>query len=759
MLRRFFHILALACLLAVPVRADVVNLRLGPQGEVLAWLAVGPFPNPGTENMTCRGFDTDVFPGGEAEARAVEGGKVASTNGMLAWKLALADEKSGLDFLPRFGGREPGVAYAYAGLASPSASDARLLLGSDDGVKVWVNGEPVFATHVTRGVKRDEDAVDIRLNAGANHLLFKVDQHFGGWGLMARIVGTDRLPVAGLVERLDVRRSDMSDTSDRSDRSDTAIVRRMVGKSGSLDMCALNRYISWRRKTDTWKPWLRPNVTVPQPPKSGSPEKVSKALSDAADSLERQFKAEWQVLTQTLQDPGAWIKADPMKEDYVRVAPGGRYFVHADGSFYTPIGYNHNPEWTDFTLSAPASPSYDPEVTDGFFKRLHDSGVNLIRMMTENPLGGAMLEKPVGTFLPEQVAWIDNLVKCARKHDVKLMITPWDTFWMGRLWNDNPYNAANGGPVEKKLDFLTKREAIEAQKKRWKFIIDRWGNTGTIFAWELLNEADYWWEGSPEQVIAWAKEMGDFVRRYEKEKWGRNHLITISTGRPMPHEGWAELAYRLPGIDLATTHLYIGAANAPEEPIGPALAEKEGVTYCLANIRDNRPYIDGENGPINRWIADGNLDNEVFHNMSWAHMASGGAGSGLRWPYRGPHHLSDGMYHTLSLMSRFAEEVPWRKLTGPFSEIKVTAPEGWISCSTGTKESALVWVTSAKPSSGTLSISWPDGPKSVRYRCYDTKTGDWIKEGTITPDKGLSSIALDGARPSVAVILEQRAAR
>jgi hypothetical protein len=493
-------------------------------------------------------------------------------------------------------------------------------------------------------------------------------------------------------------------------------------------------------------------------PKSGSPEKVSKALSDAADSLERQFKAEWQVLTQTLQDPGAWIKADPAKEDYVRVAPGGRYFVHADGSFYTPIGYNHNPEWTDFTLCAPASPSYDPAVTDRFFKMLHDSGVNLIRTMIENPLGGAMLEKPVGTFLPEQVAWIDNLVKCARKHDVRLMITPWDTFWMSRQWKDNPYNAANGGPVEKKLDFLTKREVIEGQKKRWKFIIDRWGNTGTIFAWELLNESDYWWECSPEQVIAWAKEMGDFVRGYEKEKWGRNHLITISTGRPMPHEGWAELAYRLPGMDLATTHLYIGAANAPDEPIGPALAERQGVVYCLASIKDNRPYVDGENGPINKWIADGNLDNAVFHNMSWAHMASGGAGSGLRWPYRGPHHLSDGMYRTLSLMSRFAGEVPWRKLSGPLSEIKVAAPEGWISCSTGTKESVLVWVTSAKPSAGTLSISWPDGPKSVRYRCYDTKTGDWIKEGIITPDKGLSSIALDGARPSVAIILEQRAA-
>jgi mannan endo-1,4-beta-mannosidase len=333
------------------------------------------------------------------------------------------------------------------------------------------------------------------------------------------------------------------------------------------------------------------------------------------------------------------------------------------------------------------------------------------------------------------------------------MITPWDTFWMSHLWKDNPYNVANGGPVEKKVDFLTKREVIESQKKRWKFIIDRWGNTGTIFAWELLNESDYWWESSPEQLIAWTKEMGDFVRGYEKERWGRNHVICISTGRPMPDGGWGELAYRQPGMDLAQTHLYIGAANAPEEPIGPAFAEREGVTYEMAQVKDARPYIDGENGPINRWIADGKLDNEVFHNMSWAHMASGGAGSGLRWPYRGPHQLAAGMYRYLSLMRRFADRAPWGKLTGERVEVKVLPPDGWVACSTGTKNGALVWVAGEKPSAGTVGISWPGAPKSVRYRCYDTKTGEWFMNGAPTA-KGVIPIALDGKRSSVAVIVE-----
>ncbi|MDI6829234.1 MAG: hypothetical protein QME62_12205, partial [Armatimonadota bacterium] len=466
------------------------------------------------------------------------------------------------------------------------------------------------------------------------------------------------------------------------------------------------------------------------------------------------FDIAWDEFHRRMQDPPPLLDINPDEEDYIRVAPGGRYFMHSDGRFFTPIGYNHNPEWTPFNKCAPCRPGYDPASVEQFFKYLNDSGVNLLRMMVDLPLS-SLMEKPIGVFVPEHTLWLDEIIKLARKYEVRLMITPWDTFWMNHGWDDNPYNSKNGGPVEKKVDFITKREVIEAQKRRWKYIIDRWGNTGTIFAWELLNEADYWWGASPEQVIAWAKEMGEFVREYEKKKWGRNHLICISTGRPMPNDGWADLAYHLPAIDFATTHLYVGAANAPDEPIGPALAEKQGVEYALAQIRDNRPYIDGENGPINRWIADVNLDNEVFHNMSWAHLSSGGSGSGLRWPYRNPHHLSDGMYQTLLLMSRFANELPWEKLIGDRVRIEVPVPDGWVSCSIGTKECALIWVAAPKEQNMNLSVSWVDGPRNVKYRCYDTKTGKWTT-GVVASADGKLKIVVPGEHISVAVILEDQ---
>ncbi len=754
-----FALIVFALLIFVGyAHADTVNLRLGPEGEILGWLALGPFANPGSDEKHCRGFDTDLLAGSgtEAYAAAIEGQSVVSTSSVLKWQLMLADTASGLGFVPAFDRQKPGVVYAYAEVRSPSARDARLLIGSDDGVKVWVNGKLILTSHQTRGVKRDEDKADIRLNQGPNRLLFKVDQHFGGWGLLARITDPDGKPMPDLAEILDVQKT--------KDTSVTRFVRSAAGKPGALDADALNRYASWQHKTWNWMPWFRTNDLRAEPydevlgqvqrkvdaAQSKGPEALSKVLADMADFLKVQYDVEWDALAKRMQNPKPLMQTNIAKEDYVRTAPDGRYFVHPDGTFFIPLGYNHNPDWSKTVESAPSITGYSPQVTDQFFKHLHECGVNVLRMMFEAPAGGHLMEDPIGTFRPEQIAFLDNIVTLARKHEIKLMITPWDTFWMNHRWDANPYNAKNGGQVAEKVDFLTKREVIEAQKKRWKFIIDRWGNTGTVFAWELFNEIDLWWDASPEQIQAWVKEMGDYVRTYEKQKWGRNHVITVSIARPFPKDGYDVIAYTQPENEVANTHLYVGAANAPSEPIGPAQAIREGVTFALDRIKDNRPYIDTEDGPINHWIADEKLDDQVFHNMVWAHMASGGAGSGMRWPYRNPHHLSEGMYQELKLMSRFVKDVPWQKLTGAKSEIKVTVPEGWIECSTATKCGALVWVTSAKPSAGEISISWPYGPKSIRYLCYDTKTGEWFAKGSASGNK----IPLDGKHSSVAIIIE-----
>ncbi|MCP5528460.1 MAG: HEAT repeat domain-containing protein [Verrucomicrobiales bacterium] len=97
-----------------------------------------------------------------------------------------------------FPGQDNCVAYLKAVITAPVATDALLLMGSDDGLKVWLNGAVVHSNNIDRGQVVDQDMAPIKLRAGDNELLMKVTQGGGGWSACARIVGTDGQPIPGL---------------------------------------------------------------------------------------------------------------------------------------------------------------------------------------------------------------------------------------------------------------------------------------------------------------------------------------------------------------------------------------------------------------------------------------------------------------------------------------------------------------------------------------------------------------------------------
>jgi HEAT repeat protein len=90
------------------------------------------------------------------------------------------------------------VAYLKTRIVASEDFDAALLLGSDDGVKAWLNGAVVHANNIDRGLVVDQDMAPIRLKQGPNELMLKITQGGGGWAACARIIGTDGKPIRGL---------------------------------------------------------------------------------------------------------------------------------------------------------------------------------------------------------------------------------------------------------------------------------------------------------------------------------------------------------------------------------------------------------------------------------------------------------------------------------------------------------------------------------------------------------------------------------
>lgn len=621
--------LSLLALAVLQSEAKPLTFKLGPQGEIEGWLVAKEPKTP----------------------YAAEGG---------AWKFAYGSPKDGVDLQAVLGG-ENTYALAATTLVSDRSRKVTLLFGTDDGGTLTLNGQQLWQKTIVRGVKRDEEQVDLDLKAGENVLILRVDQGLRGWGFLARLRDS-----TGITSRVHVART--------GNYPEIRIVAGMRDASGPFEASRAVGYAAFRDRTKLWNERVGKSAEVTKA--IGWRGSVDGGINQWYTSHERIIREAYEKAraphVARAQTPGPLFK-EVKGEIGVRVMPGGRQFVDGKGKPFIPIGYNHNPDWTELHHANPMNPeSYDPARADRWFANLKAHGVNVVRMMAETPPSGN-LEDKVGTFSPEHMIWLDNLVTSARKHDVRIMLTPYDTFWMNLRADASPYWTMNGGPVDpaRKIEWYTSPPVREAHKRRNRWLIDRYGNLDTIFVWEPMNEADIWWDPNPEQLSAWADDILKDARTYQKSRWGVDRLFSISSAHPMPTGGFAEFMFRRNDLDLANTHLYIGASRRqPKDPAEVVAAEAEGIRHALRQIRDNRPYIDTENGPIDDWIEDEKIDDAVFHDQSWAHLASGGSGSGFRWPYRGPHHITPGMLAHLKRMRAFTDAVDWTKLTGKVTPVE-----------------------------------------------------------------------------------------
>ena len=103
-----------------------------------------------------------------------------------------------IDFAKVLGQQQNCAVYMRTQAYVPEAQPAQLQIGSDDGVKAWVNGEAVHSNNIPRGVNAFDDNVEINLNEGWNKLLLKVVQGGGGYGGCARISAPDGGEIAGI---------------------------------------------------------------------------------------------------------------------------------------------------------------------------------------------------------------------------------------------------------------------------------------------------------------------------------------------------------------------------------------------------------------------------------------------------------------------------------------------------------------------------------------------------------------------------------
>jgi len=83
------------------------------------------------------------------------------------------------------------VAYLRTNVWSPKSQKLRLELGSNDGIKVWLNGRVVHANNTARTIAPGEDIAEVTLRYGWNKLMMKITQSGGTWSACARLSTLD----------------------------------------------------------------------------------------------------------------------------------------------------------------------------------------------------------------------------------------------------------------------------------------------------------------------------------------------------------------------------------------------------------------------------------------------------------------------------------------------------------------------------------------------------------------------------------------
>ena len=294
--------------------------------------------------------------------------------------------------------------------------------------------------------------------------------------------------------------------------------------------------------------------------------------------------------------PMTFTATSSSQHGFVRLDPSdSRYMRYDDGTPYLPIGHNaafedREPFQGGLSVYRPLFDSFSAAHENWTRVWMSDFNRAAIEWGTNHWSGSY---PGLGRYsLASAWRWDKLLDRAATDGlEVQIVLNDHGQFsspGSNPRWDENPYNAANGGPVPAAHpeEFFTNPAAKDLYKQRLRYIVARWGAYPDVLAWELFNEIQFL--GSPgsnplndpqmaADVQAWHIEMATYLKSIDPFQ----HLVTTSSDAP----GLTAPIWSDPHFDLVQVHDYDG----------PPMARFAQTIWNLRNTYD-KPVIYGEFG-------------------------------------------------------------------------------------------------------------------------------------------------------------------
>ena len=277
--------------------------------------------------------------------------------------------------------------------------------------------------------------------------------------------------------------------------------------------------------------------------------------------------------------------------------------IFDNGQTYYPLGMD----------AAWLGSGQDYEAT---FMQMQGAGMNWARVWMNN-WDGKNLEWAVnkadnpkpGTLLTDVARRWDAIFDSAEKHGVYIQMTLQHhgqyTAHTDPNWADNPFNAANGGFLQKPDDFFTNPEARRLTRLKYRYITARYGYSTHLLSYELFNEVQNITEVQNHfsDVVNWHKEMAAAIRAEDVN----HHLLTTSNS--VPGTPLAQI-----GLDYNQIHSYV-----PD------------IISFFAGVKSaDVPVFIGEWGSAG---SNGSSTESFLHDGLWASLMAPTAGAGQYWAW------------------------------------------------------------------------------------------------------------------------------
>lgn len=359
------------------------------------------------------------------------------------------------------------------------------------------------------------------------------------------------------------------------------------------------------------------------------------------------------------------VSGSPRSTGFVRLHPENpRAFQRQAGRVFFPLGMNVG--WDNG----------EPGGVEGTLEKLAAAGGNWSRIWMchwdeKNPdwiEGGA--NRPGEMDLAVARKW-DRIVATADRLGIvfQFVLHHHGQFstTVNPNWQEHPWNKVNGGFLERPEDFFTDEKALALTRRKFRYVVARYGHSPAVMAWELFNEVEFTDAAKTPDgrraILEWHQKMAAWLRSLDP----CHHLITTSAPE-LESPIWMV-------ADYYQQHAY------PPDPLSGA----GGFDVPPESLA--KPVFYGEIGPMDpsgSAAGDGGL---ALRNVLWSGMFSGAAGAAQFWAW--DQVVREDLFSLIKAAARFVEmaqigegvwrPVPARAATEGRADLVVGPGQRWNS--------------------------------------------------------------------------------